>query len=75
MDVYAAEHGRPDLLLGHGIANPRGMVVDQILLEVLDLLIIEDDLGEFTDSRVDTVHDLTRLDLFFEHGAAFFDLF
>ena len=49
------------------------MVVDQILLKVLQLRVVQDHLGEFTDPGVDAVHDLPRGDLLLQHGAAVFD--
>jgi hypothetical protein len=47
------------------------MVINEIFLEVLDLVIIENHLGELAYAGVDTVHDLMCIDLFLKHGAAF----
>ena len=49
------------------------MVVDEEALELLDLLVVEHDLGELADAGVGAVHDLARRDLVFEHRAADLD--
>jgi len=56
-----------------GLADAGGMVVDQVALEVADLVVVEDDLAELADAGVDAVHDLARLDLALDEGAAGLD--
>jgi hypothetical protein len=52
------------------IADPRGVVVDQIPLEFSDLFVCEDDLRELADAGVDPVHDLASLDALVEKVTA-----
>ena len=52
------------------VADPRGVVVDQIALEVPHLVVVEHDLRELPDPGVDSVHDLARGQLLLEHAAA-----
>ncbi len=70
-----AEDGRPDDLLGHGLAVARGVAVDEIALVFLDLVLGQDDIGQLADAGVDPVHDLVLLDLILEQGPALFDAF
>jgi len=49
------------------------VVVDEVPLEVLDLVVVQDHLGELTDAGVHAVHDLVGHDLLFQHGAALDD--
>ena len=74
VDVDPAGHGPADVLDGSGVADAGGVVVDEIALEILDLLVRQDDFGEFADAGVDAVHDLAGLDLVFDHRPALLDL-
>ena len=56
--------------IGRGLADPGRVVVDEVALELLDLLVGQDDLGELADPGVDAVHDLVGGDLLLEHRAA-----
>ena len=73
VDADAAEDGRPDDVLGQRLPVAGGMAVDEIALVFLDLVLGEDDAGQLADAGVDAVHDLSFLDLVFEHGPALFD--
>ena len=55
---------------GRRLADAGRVVVDEVALELLHLLVVEHDLGELADAGVGAVHDLARLDLVLEHGAA-----
>ena len=71
--VDAPGHGGAHILDGRRVADPGGMVVDQVALELLHLLVVQHDFGKFADAGVDAVHDLVRLELFFQHGPAGLD--
>jgi hypothetical protein len=60
-------------LIRLAIAARTCSIVYEIALEILDLFVGEDDLGEFADPGVDPIHDLSGPDLLFEHFAAGFD--
>jgi hypothetical protein len=71
--VDARDHRRAHVLDRGRPPDPRGVVVDQVLLELLDLLVGEHHLGELADPGVDAVHDLVGGDLLLEHPAALGD--
>jgi hypothetical protein len=52
-----------------GLADTRGVVVDEVALELFDLLVGKHHLGELADPGVDPVHDLVGDDLLLEHRA------
>ncbi len=70
VDVDPPRHRAADVLLRRGVSDAGRVVVDEVALEVLDLLVGQDDLGELPDPRVDAVHDLVGVDLLLEHRAA-----
>ena len=49
------------------LADAGGVVVDEVPLELLNLLVGEDHLGELPDAGVDAVHDLPGVDLLLQH--------
>ena len=70
VDVDPPRHRAADVLLRRRVADAGRVVVDEVALEVLDLLVGQDDLGELPDPRVDAVHDLVGVDLLLEDRAA-----
>ena len=62
-----------DVFDWRGVADPGGMVIDQVFLEVFDLFIVEHHFREFSDTGVDAIHDLMRGNLLLEHGTAGLD--
>ena len=73
MHIDPPSHGCADIFDRHRLANPSGMVVDQVALELLHLVIIEHPLGEFANPGVHPVHDLMRLHLLLKHRPARLD--
>ena len=73
MDVDAPCQRGADVLDGSRVADPGGVVVDQIFLEFLDLLIVEHLLGKLADAGVGAVHDLVGSQFLLQHGAADLD--
>ena len=70
VDVDPQQHRGADVVLGAGVADPGGVVVDQVTLEIADLVVVENDLRELADPGVDAVHDLARRDPSVEKGPA-----
>ncbi len=68
MHVDTGQHRRPHVLDRRRVADPGGMVVDQVALELSDLLVAEHDFRELADPGVDAVHDLAGVDLLLEHA-------
>ena len=73
MHIDPQEHCRAHVVYRTGVADAGGVVVDQELLELFDLLVVKHDLRELTDPGVDAVHDLARLDSLVEKGPATLD--
>ena len=70
VNADAAEHGGPHMLDGSGFADACGMVVYQVLLELLDLIVVEFDAGQLADAGVDAVHNLAFVDFLFQKSPA-----
>jgi hypothetical protein len=73
VDVDSSSHGSADMLDWRWIANPGGVVVNQVALELLDLLIGQDYFRKLADAGIGAIHNFVSLDFFFQHGTAGFD--
>jgi len=73
VNIDAAGHGSAHIFDGGGITDSCGMIVDQVLLELANLIVVQNDFGEFPDSGVHPVHDFSSLDLLFQKTAAMGD--
>jgi hypothetical protein len=68
VDIGPEHHRRADVIDGTGLADARGVVVNQVALEIADLLVREDNLRKLADAGVDPIHDLASLDSTVEKG-------
>ncbi len=73
MDVDPPCQRRTDILDRRRVPNPRRMVVDQVLLELLHLLVAEHRLRKLADAGVRAVHDFLIGQLLLQHRPADLD--
>jgi hypothetical protein len=75
MNVYPARHGPTNVFDRRGFTNAGGMIVDQESLKLLHLVVIQDYFGKLPNAGVRSIHNLTGLELPFEHRTTGFDSF
>ena len=70
VDVDPEHHRSAHPVLGTRFTDARGVVVNQVALEIAYLFVREDDFRELPDAGVDPVHYLARLDALLEESPA-----
>ena len=75
MHVDAAGNRSPDMFNWRRLTDTCCVVVNEVALELLHLLVIENNLGKFSDTGVRSIHDFALGQFLFQHHPAHFDTF
>ena len=75
VNIDSTQHCTSNNVFDHGVPYSSSMGIDEISLKFLDLIWIEYDFAEFSNSGGYTIHDFMCINLVLNHGSTVIDTF